>query len=95
MQESPDDSRLQGDPSMDPLSRAVRRKEKRNRSGNQFTVVLRKMAESAANRIETITLFEEVFPMCNIVKPYCTRDAGMWNVTMYKIITGTLRLIVI
>ena len=47
---------------MDHLSRAVGRKEKWNRSVNQFTGVLRGMAESAANRIETITLFEEPFP---------------------------------
>ena len=47
---------------MDHLCHAVGRKEKRKRSVNQFTGVLRKMAESAANRIETITLFEERFP---------------------------------
>ena len=47
---------------MDPLSRVVRRKEKRNRSVNQFTGVVREMAESAVNRIETITLFAEPFP---------------------------------
>ena len=47
---------------MDPLSRAVGRKEKRNRSVNQFTGVLREMAESAAKGIETITLLEEPVP---------------------------------
>ena len=57
-----DDRSHQGDLSMDPFSRAVGRKEKRNRSVNQFTGVLREMAESAANRIVTITLFEEPFP---------------------------------
>ena len=43
------------------LSRAVGRKETRNRAGNQFTGVVREMEESAAKRIETITLFEEPF----------------------------------
>ena len=47
---------------MDPGSRAVGRKEKRNWSVNQFTGVLREMAESVANRMQTITLFEEPFP---------------------------------
>jgi len=45
-----------------PLKRLQGKKERRNRSINQFAGVLRDMAESAANRIETITLFEEPFP---------------------------------
>ena len=61
---------------MDPLSRAVGRKEKRNRSVNQFTGVLREMADSAANRIETITLFEEPFPN---VQRYEARLDKVWR----------------
>jgi len=43
------------------LKRLQGKKERRNRSINQFAGALRDMAESTANRIETITLFEEPF----------------------------------
>ena len=57
-----DDRSLQGDLSMNPLSQAVGSKAMRNRSGNQCTGGLREMAELAAHKMETITLFEEPFP---------------------------------
>ena len=49
------------DMTIDPLKRLPGR-ECHNRSVSQFVGVLQEMAESAANRIETITLFEEPFP---------------------------------
>jgi len=48
------------DMTVDLLKRLTGR-ERHNPSGNQFVGVLREMAESAANRMETITLFEEPF----------------------------------
>ena len=44
---------------MKPLSRPVGSKEKQDRSVNQFTAVLCDMAESATNRLQTITLIAE------------------------------------
>ena len=44
---------------------------------NQFTGVLREMAESAAKRIETITLFEEPLPnvqWCEVILDKVWRD---------------------
>ncbi|KAF8429883.1 hypothetical protein BGX38DRAFT_1278127 [Terfezia claveryi] len=38
------------------------KRQKRNRSITQFTGLLRDMTETAVNRLETITLFEEPFP---------------------------------
>jgi len=49
------------DMTIDLLKRLPGR-ERRNRSVNQFVGVLWEMAESAANHMETITLFEEPFP---------------------------------
>ena len=65
------------DMSMYHLSSAVGRNEERNGSANQFIGAVREMAESAANRIKTITLFEVPFPnvqRCEAILDKVCRD---------------------
>ena len=58
----PDDRTLQVNLSKNPLRRGIGSKDQRNRTGNQFKEVLREMAKSSANRIESINLLHEPFP---------------------------------